>query len=437
MLGAFRFQQCRNNLVGNWRFSRGPTGNVLINSRRGISGALINGPIWSARGSEGYSLFFDGIDDYVQIAIPQITYPFTLSFWSIGHTTGVGVGMFNDSTANWMGWYLNGPSQNFTSANNNAFGTSIVRPNVNSSVWQQVTLAAKSSAEAVAYTNGIGVAGTFSQTPTGVNRISIGASARGGPADNFSNGRFDDLSLFNRALTDGEILELFRYGRGALDQRVNVPVVRGYDPGGVGTTYSLDNVDSRSQPASAADALSLNLSLTNTDTRTITASAVDALSLRAGLGNTDTRSITVSAADVLGARLALGNVDSKLVTVSHASDVTLVTSGSTYSLDNVDSRSVTASAVDAVSIRATLTNADSRCVVVSDSVAMSLRAGLGNRDTRIDTRSAGDLISVLATLANRDTRVNTLSATSDVTLVGAEVASVPLSIWEYSTLESA
>lgn len=53
----------------------------------------------------------------------------------------------------------------------------------------------------------------------------------------FSNALVDDFVVFNRFLPAGEILTLYTAGRGALDQRVKVPVVRGVTSSG-GTTVT-------------------------------------------------------------------------------------------------------------------------------------------------------------------------------------------------------
>ncbi len=48
----------------------------------------------------------------------------------------------------------------------------------------------------------------------------------------------DDVFVFSATLTAGEILTLYTAGRGALDQRVSMPLVRGFGSGGSEPTES-------------------------------------------------------------------------------------------------------------------------------------------------------------------------------------------------------
>jgi hypothetical protein len=68
------------NLIGWWRFDEGAGTTAADSGVNGLDGALVNGPVWRADGLRNGCLFFDGYDDYVQVAQNARLNPGTGSF---------------------------------------------------------------------------------------------------------------------------------------------------------------------------------------------------------------------------------------------------------------------------------------------------------------------------------------------------------------------
>lgn len=74
-------------LIGHWRFDESSGTTATDSSPNGFSGTLINGPNWGP-GHIGNGLYFDGINDQVQVQDApglRLTTPFTVAFWSKKH----------------------------------------------------------------------------------------------------------------------------------------------------------------------------------------------------------------------------------------------------------------------------------------------------------------------------------------------------------------
>lgn len=74
------------NLVGWWRFDEGSGAVAADSGGLGMHGTLVNGPEWRDDGPRKGCLFFDGYDDYVQVANQASLNPgagsFTMTLWA-------------------------------------------------------------------------------------------------------------------------------------------------------------------------------------------------------------------------------------------------------------------------------------------------------------------------------------------------------------------
>ena len=167
---------------------------------------------WVVSGGKG-ALDFDGVNDYVATSSSVNSLPFTISFWAIGNTTGVFFSVLSQAVNQWDGWY--GGIGYLTAVNFNSFGSSVTNSLSNSSVWQHHCYVVLDNVNAVYYVDGIPATGTLNRTPSrGFYRFAIGCSYRAVDRDNFANGQIDDLTIFSTALTDSEVREIYRRGRG-------------------------------------------------------------------------------------------------------------------------------------------------------------------------------------------------------------------------------
>jgi hypothetical protein len=254
MLGRYRYEAIRSILLGYWRPSRGTTGNTLIDSVRGNHGTLTNGPTWQASGS-GLALSFDGTDDFVGAGTNPIyafaDTNFSVNFWlrwnpaDTNSNTGLisrysvaalrawsvtcGNTSSGDSAINVQGClqflYQSNPAS-FDANQVTGTGTFVVDDNL----WHHVCCTFVRSTSASIFVDGVRRAHRTSSVPASVANVNPNLHFAATAGSQFFKGQMDDIALFQRALTESEILTLYTAGRGALDQRVNIPIVRGYDP---------------------------------------------------------------------------------------------------------------------------------------------------------------------------------------------------------------
>lgn len=395
MLGAYRFQQIRNSCVGHWRPSRGPSGNLLIDGTgRTPPATLVNGPTWTpsgGNGGSGYALQFDGVNDHVNCGsgISPTFGPGNVTFsqW-IRITTAIELKLIVTK-----GNASAGPAI-FTRAANNR--VEFRCPGAGSITSSDGSIAAEQWYHIVAtrtgnvgqiyidgLPNGSGLVGTsawVSSSPFVVGTDTINGQ--------FFRGLIDDVSIFDRALTASEVLELYKGGRGALDQRVNVPVVRGYDPG-VASGFELSTtiteladtlvatvsvpIESSSTITEQADSLTATASVAVQSQSTITESA-DSVTATASVAVNSSSTIT-ELADTLTATASVAISATTTITEQSDSLVATVQYGSGYSAETsiVEAAdSITATASVAVRSSSTITEAaDSLTATVSVAIVSS------------------------------------------------------------------
>ena len=207
-------------LIGLWRFNESSGSTAGDSSGNGNTGTLVNGPIWDT-GELGSALKFDGTNDYVEIADSQsfdIESGLTIAAW-INPAVAASYGTIMSKFAHIPGyrkdiyWFLY----------NNKVGASLAGPSgtvgkdwkpdvsIQTDTWTHLALTYDGTAmtmfkdgQNVASTNVSGdlmLANSSSNEP-----LCIGSNTEWGE---YYNGIIDEVRIYNRALNEDEILNLF------------------------------------------------------------------------------------------------------------------------------------------------------------------------------------------------------------------------------------
>jgi hypothetical protein len=178
------------------------------------------------RSSGPYALDFDGTNDYVTGSAPALAlaFPFTVSFWYYPRARAAYIGMvsvmtaYDETAAN--GWIIqDGANGNVGHVGMICGGTQIKTSSSVLNMWQHYT-ALFNGASSVMYRNGVvqvsGTTGTPSYSTTPVIKIASWIATNG-----YNNCLMDDVCVYNRALTAGEIRTLSRRRGIAYEARRN------------------------------------------------------------------------------------------------------------------------------------------------------------------------------------------------------------------------
>lgn len=218
-------------LVGWWRYNDGAGYSAVDSSGNSNTGTLNNfaNPFistsgWTTAGKLGGALVFDGVDDYVSVPTStslQFSGQFSIAIWinTTGlNTTGQAVFIANENYQHSgialidNGQYTPqiifrvGPSgSNCGSGSNGGTAcTAFARSLVNDGKWHQI-MGVRSGTQMLLYLDGVvqstGTLGTFTQN-TQQYTIGILTGSSGG-------GKLDDVRIYNRALSAGDVLQLY------------------------------------------------------------------------------------------------------------------------------------------------------------------------------------------------------------------------------------
>ncbi|MFO0203011.1 MAG: LamG domain-containing protein [Alphaproteobacteria bacterium] len=232
-----------DGVVGAWCPSLGPTGLRLHDhSRRNNWGTLTNmdaATDWVVSGGQ-YALDFDGTNDYVSVAHSQTFASgtqLTASAWVKRNAAGVYAELVNKFTGTGIGnsdqdgWLFRWHADNklvFTVANSGSYGQYSATNANTSTAWNHVAAVHEfgTTAKTAIYLNGVAVAASWTtggtQVPDSdatIYPIIIGAQRYAAASYNLLAGQIDDVAVFNRILTPGEVLRLYLLGRGGIYER--------------------------------------------------------------------------------------------------------------------------------------------------------------------------------------------------------------------------
>ena len=221
------------NLIGKWNFDEG-TGTLADDSSgNGYNGTLTNAPTWT-KGKVGKGLSFDGLNDYVTVASnSSLKYQggnFSFAGWIYINSTETSGGYFFSKPWNGSGqynYYL------YTAANStvtlNLHGASqdglATLAELAPGVWYHIAFTLDSSRNIVLYVNGVSnrtaTHGITDWTPSSGDAnlpLAIGTlypygEGWGGVAGHAIDAKMDDIRVYGRTLTAGEIRTLYDIGR--------------------------------------------------------------------------------------------------------------------------------------------------------------------------------------------------------------------------------
>jgi hypothetical protein len=204
-----------NGVVGAWAPCLGPTGSRLHDhSRRSNWGTLTNmdnATDWAINGGQ-YALDFDGSNDEVTTpAIMPAVAARSMSAWVLTrNVTGsqwfFGSGFLANNAAFIVGvqagaWAVT------------QYGAVVFVTGAAANVWAHIVVV-NAGTQWTIYANGIPVTGTMTTT-LAAHPVFLGSYGGGG----YWNGQIADVAIWQRALTAGEIMQLYQLGRGGMYQR--------------------------------------------------------------------------------------------------------------------------------------------------------------------------------------------------------------------------
>jgi hypothetical protein len=220
------YQEGSAGLVAHWKFDEG-SGGIATDSAGTNDGTLINGPAWTD-GQIGGALDFNGVDDYVDIGSIAGTDPlalagsnFTIVCWIRPALTGNDYQRIVDKSNDHDGMngyivYVHTDGKLSVGVNLNSFwsNSSVITANT----WQQIAVTADGSNYRL-YVDGETVSGSFAagsydSPPAVTTNMRIGAWNHA--PDRRFNGAIDDVRIYDRALSDTEVQQLYQEGSAGL-----------------------------------------------------------------------------------------------------------------------------------------------------------------------------------------------------------------------------
>ena len=216
-----------NGLVGWWPFN----GNANDESGNGNNGTVNGATLTSDRfGNTGKAYNYDGTNDYTEINNNNLysfmlNNSYTVSFWvnininsnTIQSFIGQGDGDGQYQNRFWRSYLNNSQITNHIRGNgSDPFDTKNSFVNNSTNTWNLITMVRNYNSNLQLYINGVlsdndnDITGLSNQF-TAQRNILIGAflDANNNQLMQFLNGRFDDLAIWNRALTQQEIASLY------------------------------------------------------------------------------------------------------------------------------------------------------------------------------------------------------------------------------------
>ena len=208
-----------NGLVGWWPFN----GNANDESGNGNNGTVNGATLTNDRNGVANNAYsFDGVNDNISAGNYNLTVDYTLSFWCYLNTSNfqypIGLGINNNNTVDLYKGYgigfssLNPPCSSmgtlryFTYDAVSTCNSWLEMTNqTTNNVWINIIVTHQNS-EVKMYLNGV-----LNVSGSNLNLQGILSLYFGSRSDNFAflNGSLDDIGIWNRALTDCEIKDLY------------------------------------------------------------------------------------------------------------------------------------------------------------------------------------------------------------------------------------
>ncbi|MBJ6798789.1 OmpL47-type beta-barrel domain-containing protein [Geomonas propionica] len=214
----------QSGLVGNWRLD----GDYKDSSVVGSNGTAVNGAAFNANAKVGTQAgSFDGIDDYVTIPHSDTLNPLgsqTIAFWVYFNSLpnaykdiiqkGIGSGKtqyyIRTNSAGGLDFWLRGTARDYAFTPSTTPFTSYASLGITAASWHHVAFVVNDNTRtAYVYVDGVQRASSAGTPVTAVQNTSP-LTIGGFSWDGYFNGLIDDVSIYNRALSDTEIKEYYR-----------------------------------------------------------------------------------------------------------------------------------------------------------------------------------------------------------------------------------
>src|SRR3990167_4581919 len=229
-INASQADKLTSGLVGHWTFDGQDTnwtsataGTTADKSPVGTNTGTLNGMSRStspAIGKVGQGMYFDGTNDRVDLgnntSLNFTTENFTIAFWIKTAALAQGANIFNRGVMNTGGYEImvlnTGVIHLHTSQSGVNQTTVAPAGTLVNNVWSHIVVVRNGSIGYI-YKDGVDVSSsqpTIINPATSTSNASIGSRAT---ATNFINAVLDEVRVYNRALSQSEITELYNLGR--------------------------------------------------------------------------------------------------------------------------------------------------------------------------------------------------------------------------------
>ena len=221
--------QLWDGVVGAWCPSLGPTGSRLHDfSRYGNWGTLTNmdpASDWVVDGGQ-YALDFDGSNDYVTFGNPPVLntmVSLTVAFWVYHRSASFfELGKYRSSGYGFLIYGAPATGFQFDGRDGGGYLSSGASGPYNQNQWYHVIGRKAGNVWSIAVngvqknstTTGTGTTAMSNSNPFEIGRLLADASPEG-----YLNGLMDDVVIWSRAITAGEMWQLYQLGRGGMFQR--------------------------------------------------------------------------------------------------------------------------------------------------------------------------------------------------------------------------
>jgi hypothetical protein len=203
-----------NGLVGWWTLDDLSGTDLSTNGNT----LTFTGSPGSVTGEITNAVSLNGSSQFASVGSAPVTaVPLTLTGWfNTTSSDGLLFGLFNGAQANLFAYYVymsSGSTCGIT-ANNNNYSVATSPLTYNDGNWH-FSAAVFTSGQQILYMDGNPVQTNSSpQVPTGLNEFCIGAIQRSYFIANYFNGEIDDVRIYNRALSAGEITSQYQWPTG-------------------------------------------------------------------------------------------------------------------------------------------------------------------------------------------------------------------------------
>lgn len=210
-LTSFSHAISTEGLIAYWSFDEGSGTSLSDSSGSGNTGTLNNmdAADWVS-GRLGKALDFDGTNDYVSYAAPAgFDYPFTLAAWAKPDTlsqNGIIMSIGTENHASAFGLYSDGDAL-FVDRPPNGRGLSGISNYLTAGKWQHWVVIFDDANTVRFYLDGQEKILTDLDDRYDPNENNIGARSNG--TERQFNGAIDEVRIYNRALTDTEVRQLY------------------------------------------------------------------------------------------------------------------------------------------------------------------------------------------------------------------------------------